>query len=252
MLGYVPQSVSVDGDLTAYENLLIFSKLFYVERSVRKNRIEEALEYMDLKTRANDLVKHFSGGMMRRLEIAQALVNRPRVLFLDEPSIGLDPTSKRQGWEYIRRLNREFDTTVFITTHDMAEADYLCERVAIMDRGKIAVLGRPSELKRSLGGDVLTVGATTPLALPLIPPEVGTLLSTGNGELQILTEKGETAIPKVVEFFEKTGIEVQSISLSRPDLDAVFTKYTKSRLADEAGALRNARIERRSFARHSR
>ncbi len=123
LVGYVPQLISVDGQLTAYENLLIFAKLFYVERSIRKKRIEDALEYMGLADRANDLVMHFSGGMMRRLEIAQALVNRPKILFLDEPSIGLDPTSKKQGWEYIKNLNSEFGVTVFITTHDMLEAD---------------------------------------------------------------------------------------------------------------------------------
>ncbi|HKW05720.1 MAG TPA: ATP-binding cassette domain-containing protein, partial [Nitrososphaerales archaeon] len=125
MLGYVPQLISVDSGLTAYENLLIFSKLFYVERSIRKKRIAEALEYMGLSDRANDLVIHFSGGMMRRLEIAQALVNRPRILFLDEPSIGLDPTSRKQGWSYIKKLNREFGATIFLTTHDMLEADEL-------------------------------------------------------------------------------------------------------------------------------
>jgi ABC-2 type transport system ATP-binding protein len=158
MIGYVPQSISVDTDLTAYENLLIFSKLSYVNKKERDERIHAALQYMNLEGRANDLVKHFSGGMMRRLEIAQALVNRPRILLLDEPSIGLDPASKRQVWKNIKRLRQDYGTTILITTHDMNEADILCDRLAIMAAGKIAVMGNPEELKRTVvGGDIVTV-----------------------------------------------------------------------------------------------
>ncbi|MEO9364413.1 MAG: ATP-binding cassette domain-containing protein, partial [Nitrososphaera sp.] len=167
MLGYVPQSISVDADLTAYENLLIFSKLSYVSKQERDERIREALQYMGLVGRANDLVKHFSGGMMRRLEIAQALVNRPRVLLLDEPSIGLDPASKRQVWKSIKQLRQDYGTTILITTHDMAEADALCDRVAIMSAGKIAVMGNPAELKRTVGGgDRVTVNLASAVRLP--------------------------------------------------------------------------------------
>ena len=138
MLGFVPQAISVDGDLTGYENLLIFAKLFYVEREQRDRRIHDALELFGLAERANDLVKHYSGGMMRRLEIAQALVNRPKLLFLDEPSIGLDPYSRLQVIDHIKQLNRNFGTTILLTTHDMAEADELCDRLAIMSMGRIA------------------------------------------------------------------------------------------------------------------
>ena len=178
MIGYVPQAVSVDGDLTAYENLLIYSKLFHVDRNIRKKRIVEALEYMDLSDRTNDMVKHFSGGMMRRLEIAQSLVNRPKVLFLDEPSIGLDPTSKRQGWKYVKNLNREFGVTIFITTHDMLEADELCDRIAIMSRGDIAIMGSPAELKNSVGGDMIIVKTPIPITNVLLPRELGSIVST--------------------------------------------------------------------------
>jgi ABC-2 type transport system ATP-binding protein len=137
LMGYVPQAISADGDLTGYENLLIFSKLFYVQKKDRDVRIKEALAEMELTDRANDLVKHYSGGMMRRLEIGEAVVSRPRVLFLDEPSIGLDPSSKRQVWKHIRRLNKELNMTVLITTHDMAEADELCDRITIMNQGRL-------------------------------------------------------------------------------------------------------------------
>ena len=250
MLGFVPQAISVDGDLTGYENLLIFAKLFYVDREQRNRRIHEALELFGLADRANDLVKHYSGGMMRRLEIAQALVNRPKLLFLDEPSIGLDPYSRMQVIDHIKQLNREFRTTILLTTHDMAEADELCDRLAIMSVGKIATLGAPRELKRSLGGDVLTVTASGRLP-DSIPPELGTAASSGQGTMKILTLDGERAIPRVTDYLEGLGAVVESISLSRPTLDDVFMKYAKGSLQQE-GTFRDARSARRSAARHGR
>jgi ABC-2 type transport system ATP-binding protein len=263
LLGYVPQAVSVDGDLTAAENLLIFSKLFYVGKKDRKDRIKFALEYMGLSERGNDLVKHFSGGMMRRLEIAQALVNRPRIMILDEPSIGLDPSSKRQMWKYIKELNAEFRTTVLITTHDMAEADELCDRVAIMHSGKISVIGDPEELKRSVGGEILTIvlqgksiaddlSVNFPPLVASLPKELGSLVSQENNSIKIITENGERAIPRLADFFERSGFSVESISLSKPSLDDVFIKYGKSLESESRGLYQEARTTRRAIAGHSR
>jgi len=249
MLGFVPQAISVDGDLTGYENLLIFAKLFFVDREQRGKRISEALEYFGLTDRANDLVKHYSGGMMRRLEIAQAVVNRPRLLFLDEPSIGLDPYSRMQVIKQIKDLNQNFGTTIFVTTHDMTEADELCDRLAIMNLGKIATSGSPMELKRSVGGDVLTVTVTGPLP-DSIPRDLGSLVSADGGKVKILTEDGEKAIPRVTDYLEGKGDTVESVSLSRPTLDDVFMKYAKAGL--EEGSFREARSARRSISRHGR
>lgn len=254
MIGYVPQSISVDGDLTAYENLLIFSKLFHVERTMRKKRIEDALQYMDLSDRANDLVKHFSGGMMRRLEVAQSLVNRPKVLFLDEPSIGLDPNSKRAGWKYVKNLNKEFGVTIFITTHDMMEADELCDRIAIMNRGEIAIMGSPSQLKSTVGGDMIIVRTISQPTNVLLPRELGSVISSDHSEIKIQTLiPAEHAVPRVMEYFEKTGLSIDSISISKPNLEDVFTKYAKANLHEdqETGLLSEARVARRSFQRHS-
>ncbi len=253
MIGYVPQAVSVDGDLTAYENLLIYSKLFHVERSLRKKRIDEALEYMDLSDRTNDLVKRYSGGMMRRLEIAQSLVNRPKVLFLDEPSIGLDPNSKRQGWKYVKNLNREFGVTIFITTHDMLEADELCDRIAIMNRGDIAIMGSPTELKNSVGGDMIIAKTSAQPANILLPRELGFIVSSDNSEIRIQTPiAAELALPRIMEYFSKTGATIDSISISKPNLDDVFTKYARGNLKeDQEGMFSEARVARRSFQRHS-
>jgi ABC-2 type transport system ATP-binding protein len=252
MLGYVPQAISVDGDLTGYENLLIFAKLSYVGPEHRTELIHNALNYMGLTERADDLVKHYSGGMMRRLEIAQALVNRPRILFLDEPSIGLDPFSRRQVIGYVKQLNQEYETTIFVTTHDMAEADELCDRLAIMNSGRFAIMGSPDELKSTVGGDIVSVELSSASNVEALPNDLGTVMGTEDGRLKILTKNGDRAIPGIVEFYDKQGIHVDSISLSRPTLEDVFVKYAKTSLAGAEQSFREARSARRSIVRHAR
>ncbi|MGD0957035.1 MAG: ATP-binding cassette domain-containing protein [Candidatus Acidiferrales bacterium] len=150
-IGYVSQMLSADGDLTGYENLLISAKLYSIPRKERAARIARALEFMKLMHVSDKLVKHYSGGMIRRLEIAQSMLHHPSILFLDEPTVGLDPFAKRAVWEDIRDLQREFGTTILMTTHDMLEADELCETVAFMHQGKLAAIGPPAKLKAALG-----------------------------------------------------------------------------------------------------
>jgi ABC-2 type transport system ATP-binding protein len=150
-IGYVPQLVSVDGTLTGYENLLIFAKLYGVPRGERKARIAAGLEFVGLEEAAHRKVAGYSGGMMRRLEIALAVLHRPRVLFLDEPTVGLDPLARQTVWQHLRELAQQYSMTIFLTTHFMEEADALCGRVAIMNLGRVAALGQPSELKASIG-----------------------------------------------------------------------------------------------------
>jgi ABC-2 type transport system ATP-binding protein len=251
MLGYVPQSVSVDGDLSGYENLLIFSRLSYVAKDQRQERIASALEYVGLSGRENELVKHYSGGMMRRLEVAQSLVNRPKILFLDEPAIGLDPGSRREIWESIKQLRQEFGTTVFITTHDMSEADYLCDRIAIMDSGKVVVMGSPSQLKESLGGDVVTFRLTRPAKGLALPAELGQVVGQDDSTIKVLTHDGHRTAPLMVLALNDQEIEMESMSIDVPSLDDVFLKYTKKRL-DEHGNIAEARTVRRTIARYSR
>ena len=150
-IGYVSQMLSADGDLTGYENLLISAKLYGIPRSERAARIAEALDFMDLAHASQKLVKQYSGGMIRRLEIAQSMLHRPSVLFLDEPTVGLDPFAKQAVWKHIRELRREFNATILMTTHDMQEADELCETIAFMHQGTIATIGTPAALKAALG-----------------------------------------------------------------------------------------------------
>ena len=150
IIGYVPQMLSADGSLTGRENLMIFAKLYDIPRGERERRIDELLKFMDLAEASDKLVKNYSGGMVRRLEIAQSMIHHPEILFLDEPTIGLDPVGRRAVWDFIEKLRLDFGTTIFLTTHYMEEADKLCSRVAIMHLGKLAIVGEPSALKASL------------------------------------------------------------------------------------------------------
>ncbi|MCW4023681.1 MAG: ATP-binding cassette domain-containing protein [Candidatus Bathyarchaeota archaeon] len=150
LIGYVPQILSADGSLTARENLTVFAKLYDIPRSSRNKLIDESLEFMGLTEAANKLVKNYSGGMIRRLEIAQSMLHRPKVLFLDEPTIGLDPVGRKVVWDHIEKLRKDYGTTIFITTHYMEEADSLCSRIGIMNQGKLAIIGTPKELKAQL------------------------------------------------------------------------------------------------------
>ena len=156
LIGYVPQALSADGTLTGWENLMIFARLYDVPGREQRTRVAEALAFMGLEDAAHRLVRTYSGGMIRRLEIAQTLIHRPRVLFLDEPTVGLDPVARRAVWSHLEELRRQYGTTLFITTHYMEEADALAHRVAIMDHGRIVAEGTPAELKAQVG----TPGAT--------------------------------------------------------------------------------------------
>jgi ABC-2 type transport system ATP-binding protein len=157
VIGYVPQALSADGNLTGYENLLIFSKLYDLPRFERKPRIGNALSLMGLSDAAGRLVRTYSGGMIRRLEVAQAMLHEPLLLFLDEPTVGLDPIARRTVWDHLTRVQGETGMTILLTTHYMDEAESLCRRVAIMHRGKISAIGTPAELKESIANPEATL-----------------------------------------------------------------------------------------------
>jgi ABC-2 type transport system ATP-binding protein len=250
--GYVPQDVSVDGELTGYENILMYSKLYGIPAGIRGERIKETLEYLDLQERAGDMVSTYSGGMMRKLEIAQALVNRPRILFLDEPSIGLDPSARRIIWELVRKLCDESATTILLSTHDMNEADILCDRIGIMDKGKLVILGQASQLKSNMGGDVLTIGSKTPSCSAKLKELGYTVLSESTeGHIDLLVSDGEKLIPRLLEALRASGVEVEAVSLKKPTLDDVFLKYTGARI-DSGESWIETRRARRTFRRLAR
>ncbi len=151
VIGYVPQALSADGTLTGYENLLIFAKLYDIPPRRRKQQIADVLEFMGLEDAAHRLVRTFSGGMIRKLEIAQAILHQPQILFLDEPTVGLDPVARTQVWQLVQQLRIEYGTTIFLTTHFLEEADSLCNRVVIMNQGKEIITGSPADLKAAIG-----------------------------------------------------------------------------------------------------
>lgn len=249
--GYVPQDVSVDGDLTGYENLLFYAKLFHVPGSVRKERIVEVIKFMELTEKANQLAKNYSGGMMRRLEIGQVLINRPKVLFLDEPSIGLDPVAKRMVIDYVHRLRDEFDASILLTTHDMNEADTLCDRVAIMNGGKIAVIGPPSKLKAELGGDVVTIASDNHNCYQVLGELGYKLLSEAqDGTCDLVVDDGERKVPEIIDRLKNRGVNTLSVSLKVGTLDDVFLKYAGKRIGEGDLTWQTARAVRRTARRH--
>ncbi|MCX6003111.1 MAG: ATP-binding cassette domain-containing protein [Chloroflexi bacterium] len=249
MAGYVPQDVSVDGELTGYENILMSCKLYGVPSKERSQRIKEALGYLELQDRAGSMVNTYSGGMMRRLEIAQALVNRPKILFLDEPSIGLDPIAKRNIWEHVENLRSDFGTTIILTTHDMNEADALCDRLGIMSKGKLITIGEPSRLKASLGGDVVTVTTKNSECSARLKELGYSVTSDSSGEhCGVIVSDGEKLIPHLLENLRKNNVEVETVSLEKSSLDDVFLKYTGARIAEGDSWLEASRV-RRTFRR---
>lgn len=157
VIGYVPQALSADGTLTGYENLLIFAKLYDIPKKERVTRIHDALEFMGLNDAMDKLVRNYSGGMIRKLEIAQSMLHNPKILFLDEPTVGLDPVAREMVWDHVRKLKTDLGMTIFLTTHYMEEADFLCNRVAIMNLGKIAAIGTPDDLKKTIGKENATL-----------------------------------------------------------------------------------------------
>jgi ABC-2 type transport system ATP-binding protein len=249
--GYVPQDVSVDGDLTGYENLLFYAELFHVPRSVRKERIREVIRFMELTDKANQLARNYSGGMMRRLEIGQVLVNRPSVLFLDEPSIGLDPVAKRMVWDYIKQLRDEFDATILLTTHDMNEADHLCDRIAIMNGGKIAVIGPPAKLQTELGGDIITITSDNPDCRQILQQLGYKLLPQSQDyACDLVVDDGERKIPEIIDRLKNQGVSTASVSLKIGTLDDVFLKYAGQRIGEGDLTWQTTRAVRRTARRH--
>jgi len=230
-IGLVFQDPSLDAQLTARENLQFHAFIYGVPAAERGPRIAEMLEMVELGDRADSIVMTFSGGMKRRLEIARGMLHTPEVLFLDEPTIGLDPQTRRHIWAYLRRLRDERGVTLFMTTHYMDEAEE-CDRIAIIDGGQIVALGTPSELKAMVGGDVVTLAtADNATAATEIRQMFGIDPVIDNGSLRVEVPDGAEFIPRLVR---ETTVPVTSVSAHRPSLDDVFMKLTGHAIRDEA------------------
>ena len=212
-IGIVFQEPSVDDRLTGKENLFMHANLFGVPSSEQRERINRILKLVELEDRANDLLRTYSGGMRRRLEIGRGLIHYPKVLFLDEPTVGLDPQTRDHIWKYIKELKEAHDITVVLTTHYMDEADRLSDRIAIMDHGKIVVLDSPSKLKETLEGDVITVTANN---IQTLSGLVNKLLGLNqnqivDGSLEITVRNGKAVMPRIIELATQNNIYVESL-----------------------------------------
>ncbi len=227
-IGIVFQDPSVDDRLTGRENLYMHANLYGVPAGEQKNRIDSVLKLVELEDRANDLMRTYSGGMRRRLELARGLIHYPKVLFLDEPTLGLDPQTRDHVWKYIRELKETHDITVVLTTHYMDEADRLSDRIAIMDYGKIIALDTSSQLKETLEGDVVIIRANNPNAvLSLVTEKMGLPQARiVNGNVEVTVKNGKSMLPRIVETATQNKIFVESISLREPNLEDVFLHYT--------------------------
>jgi ABC-2 type transport system ATP-binding protein len=236
-IGLVFQEPSIDDRMTGRENLYMHANLYSVPPSEQKERIDSVLKLVELEERADSILRTYSGGMRRRLELARGLIHYPKVLFLDEPTIGLDPQTRDHIWKYILELKKARDITVVLTTHYMDEADKLSNRIAIMDYGKIIALGSPSELKGTLEGDIIIAKADNLEALFLLVTQKMGLEKAKRVEdrLEITVQNGKSLLPRIVDIATQNGIFIQSIYVREPDLEDVFLHYTGRTIRPEAG-----------------
>ena len=242
-IGLVFQDPSLDVQLTARENLLFHAMAYGVPRGLRKERITSALATVDLSDRADALVSTFSGGMKRRLEIARGILHHPEVLFLDEPTQGLDPQTRANVWEHLRQIRADTGLTVFMTTHYMEEAEW-CDRIAIIDHGSIVALGTPAELKAQVGGDIVDIStADNATAAEEISTRLGATALVDGDTLRVEIAEGSAFVPRLITAL---SVPVRNVSVRRPSLDDVFLKLTGRAIREQEGDGRTAMM--RAFA----
>jgi len=252
VIGVVPQEYTADDDLTGLENVLLCADLYGIPRNASKDRAMDLLKLVELIDFNDKKTQTYSGGMRRRLELACGLINRPRVLFLDEPTLGLDVQTRTATWNYIRTLKKEFGMTLFMTTHYLEEADALCDRVAIIDHGKIVVAGSPEELKHSLGGDLITLAIKENddvSGLIQKVEHVKEVRKEDDGAYRIKAEIGEVTTPFIIEALRKKGYTVTRLSLTEPTLNEVYLEYTGRSLRDAEESRENVMAQRMTMRR---
>lgn len=241
-IGIIFQDPSLDDELTGRENLEFHAILYNIKKQHMKEKIAEILKLVELEDKADTLVKNYSGGMKRRLEIGRGLVHEPKILFLDEPTVGLDPQTRRHIWEYIKKLNESKRVTVILTTHYIEEADYLCDRVAFVDHGKIVALDTPKALKAKMGGDIISLEVNTKGGMLESKFKhikgIKKILAHDN-YVDITIENGEQRIPEVVGIAESNKIIINSVNLHKSSLEDVFIYYTGNKIREEEGSWKN-------------
>jgi len=253
-IGVVPQEYTADEDLTGYENIILCADLYGLPREISKKRALELLDLVQLTEFKDKKVETYSGGMRRRLELACGLINRPRVLFLDEPTLGLDVQTRANIWEYIKLLKKEYDMTLFMTTHYLEEADELCDRIAIIDHGKILVVGSPENLKNRLGGDIITLSVNEKEDISSLIEKIENVkeIKRTNGEYRIKVKDGELTAPLIIETLRRKEIKVTRLSLSKPTLNEVYLEYTGKSMRDQEESVEDFRVRRIALRRARR
>jgi ABC-2 type transport system ATP-binding protein len=251
VIGVVPQEYTADEDLTGLENILLCADLYGIPRQISKERAVDLLKLVELTDFKDKKVQTYSGGMRRRLELACGLINRPKVLFLDEPTLGLDVQTRTATWDYIRRLKKEFGMTLFMTTHYLEEADALCDRVAIIDHGKIVVVGAPEELKHGLGGDIITLSIKEDSDVSELIRSVENVkeVKNENGSYRVKAEYGELTAPFIIEALRKKGYTVTKLMLTEPTLNEVYLEYTGRSMRDTEESVEAFRTQRMTMRR---
>ncbi|ALV61851.1 Daunorubicin resistance ATP-binding protein [Thermococcus sp. 2319x1] len=236
-IGIVFQDPSLDRELTAWENMYIHGRIYGLGGNELKNKIEELLKFVELWEFRDKPVKYFSGGMQRRLEIARALLHEPEVLFLDEPTIGLDPQTRAHIWDYIKAMKEEHNMTIFLTTHYMDEAEQLADRIAIMDHGKIIAEGTAEDLKKLVGNDVIYLKLEAPEDVKCLKAEFirgCKLLSDGRVGLEVVN--AAEALPKIFDLAKERNVKIIEVTYHRPTLNDVFLYLTGREIRDEGEA----------------
>ena len=238
-IGYVQQEISVDEFLTGRENLYLHARINQVPNNQISSRIDEVIELVELTEKQDKAALTYSGGMRKRLDIANGLLSRPSVLFLDEPTVGLDIQTRRKIWEYIRKIRQDFGMTIFISTHYMEEADNLCDRIGIIDVGKIQIIDKPKSMKSAIGNEIITFslvdGKANQDALINQISKIEFVKEVKNKQdlINVLSTKSNEVIPKIFQESMNLGINISSLSLKQPTLDDVFISYTGHELRDE-------------------
>jgi len=243
-IGIVFQDTAVDVELTGRENLDFHARMYGMDKNEREDRIKYVLKMVELEDKADKFVSTYSGGMKRRLEIARGLMHNPKVLFLDEPTLGLDAQTRRVIWDHIKTINKSEDVTIILTTHYMEEADYLCNRLAIIDHGKILKIGTSEDLKESIGSDLILIKSHKMRQLKTELAKYKWIIKTEivHDTLRITLKNGGTRIPAIIKTSEKLDIEIDSIEIHKPTLEDVFIRFTGRKIREEADVMANNRM----------